>query len=128
MGHQSPSRYLPPLSFPSTGFSPSDFIPPGDVGRLDLQDVWLRDGQVGSGDASLFTSEFSMRETPPNHALQRTAGSACAGFWYCWDAAYIHRSTLNLTPLVVVVLESLVAGVTWRVVRHIERVRHENAA
>jgi len=57
-----------------------------------------------------------------------TLASASVGFWYCWDAAYVHRSTLNLTPLVVVVVESLIAGGTWRVVRHIERARHEDAA
>jgi hypothetical protein len=60
--------------------------------------------------------------------LVLTLASASVGFWYCWDAAFVHRSTLNLTPLVVVVVETLVAGVTWLVVRRRERVIHAHNA
>src|SRR5437763_512319 len=48
--------------------------------------------------------------------------SVCVGFWCFWDAAFIHLSTLNLIPLEVVVLESLLAGGTWFVVRNVEKV------
>jgi hypothetical protein len=57
-----------------------------------------------------------------------TLASASVGFWYCWDAAFIHLSTLNLTPLVVVVVEAVVAGATWLVVRRIEKDTHAHNA
>jgi uncharacterized membrane protein len=44
----------------------------------------------------------------------------CVGFWFFWDAAFVHLSTLNLIPFEVGVIESLVAGATWLVVRRIE--------
>jgi hypothetical protein len=50
------------------------------------------------------------------------------GFWYFWDAAFVHLSTMNLIPLEVVIAESLVAGATWLVVRRVERVRDETHA
>ena len=53
-----------------------------------------------------------------------TLCSVAVGFWFFWDAAFIRLSTLNLVPLEVVVLESLVAGVTWLIVHRVERVKH----
>src|SRR5438132_747173 len=60
--------------------------------------------------------------------LVLTLASVCVGFWYFWDAAFIHLSTLNFLPFEVVVLESLIAGATWLVVRRIESVKHETNA
>jgi hypothetical protein len=52
--------------------------------------------------------------------------SVCVGFWCFWDAAFIHLSTLNLIPLEVAVVESLLAGGTWLVVRNVEKIRNEH--
>ena len=52
-----------------------------------------------------------------------TLMSVCLGFWCFWDAR-IHPSTLNLVSLEVVIIETLVAGATWLVVRRIERETH----
>ena len=52
--------------------------------------------------------------------LALTLASVCVGFRSCWDAAYIHRSTLNFWPLNMVIVESLLAWVAWGVVRRIE--------
>jgi hypothetical protein len=47
----------------------------------------------------------------------------CTAFWYYWDAAYIHISTMNLMPFMIAVVESLVAGLTSVIVYRIERKR-----
>jgi hypothetical protein len=60
--------------------------------------------------------------------LVLTLFSVCVGFWFFWDAAFVHLSTLNLIPLEVAVVESLIAGTTWLVVRRIEGVTHEPGA
>ncbi len=52
-----------------------------------------------------------------------TLASVCFGFWFFWDAL-VRPSTLNLVPLEVVIVESLVAGATWLVVRHVEQPTH----
>ncbi|MEW6157177.1 MAG: hypothetical protein AB1813_07065 [Verrucomicrobiota bacterium] len=49
--------------------------------------------------------------------------SVSVGFWFFWDA-FVHPSTLNLVPLEVVIVESLVAGATLLVVLRIERATH----
>ena len=49
--------------------------------------------------------------------------SVCLGFWCFWDAR-VHPSTLNLVSLEIVIVESLVAGAAWLVVRRIERKPH----
>jgi len=59
--------------------------------------------------------------------LALTLACFCFTFWYCWDAAFVRVSTMNMMPIVVGLAESLVATVTWRTVRHIETVRHEKA-
>jgi len=60
--------------------------------------------------------------------LMLTLSSVCIGFWFFWDAL-VRPSTLNLVPLEIVIVESLVAGATWLVVRRIERATHApNAA
>jgi len=56
-----------------------------------------------------------------------TLVSVCVGFWFFWDAA-VRPSTLNLLPLEVVIVESLLAGATWLVVRRIERASHAHNA
>ena len=53
--------------------------------------------------------------------------SVCVGFWFFWDAL-VRPSTLNLVPLEVVIVESLVAGATWLAVRYIERATHAHSA
>src|SRR6266496_2179582 len=60
--------------------------------------------------------------------LTLTLASVCAGFWYFWDAAFVHLSTLNLIPLEIAVVESLVAGATWLVVRRVEKGTHAHNA
>ena len=57
-----------------------------------------------------------------------TLFSVCIGFSADWDAAFIHLSTLNLMPFEVAIVESLVIGATWLVVRRIERVPHDTKA
>ncbi|MBN9693947.1 MAG: hypothetical protein J0M24_27200 [Verrucomicrobia bacterium] len=52
--------------------------------------------------------------------LVLTLLSVCFAFWFFWDAL-VHPSTLNFIPLEIVILESLIAGATWLVVRRIER-------
>ena len=54
--------------------------------------------------------------------------SVCVSFWFCWDAAFIHLSTMNLTPLIVALVEVLVAGTMWLVVRRVEKVTHAHNA
>lgn len=49
--------------------------------------------------------------------------SVCVSFWFCWDARFIHLSTLNLMPLDVGLVEGLLAGVLWFVVSRVERLR-----
>jgi hypothetical protein len=56
--------------------------------------------------------------------LLLTLSSVGVGFWYYWDAARIHLSTLNFTPLEVAIIESLVAGIAYSVVCRIEKVKH----
>src|SRR5439155_25907161 len=56
--------------------------------------------------------------------LALTLASVCVGFWFFWDAAFVHLSTLNLIPFEIVVVESLLAGATWLVVHRIERGTH----
>lgn len=53
--------------------------------------------------------------------------SVCIGFWIFWDAL-VRPSTMNLIPLEIVIVESLVAGATWLVVRRIERTTHAHNA
>jgi hypothetical protein len=47
-----------------------------------------------------------------------------AGFWFFWDAAFIHLSTMNFIPFELAVVESLVAGMSLVIVRKIERVNY----
>ena len=58
--------------------------------------------------------------------LAITLASVCVGFWFFWDATFVHLSTLNLIPFEIAVVESLVAGATWLVVHRIERVTRES--
>jgi hypothetical protein len=48
--------------------------------------------------------------------------TVCTTFWVYWDAI-LRPSTLNLMPLDVLILESLVGGVAWAAVRRSERAR-----
>jgi hypothetical protein len=57
--------------------------------------------------------------------LVLTLLSVAVGFWFYWDAAFVHVSTLNLIPFEVAVVESLVAGMAWFVVHRIEKVTDE---
>ena len=59
--------------------------------------------------------------------LALTLLAACVAFWFFWDAS-VRPSTLNLLPLEIVIVESLVAGATWLVVRRIERATHAHNA
>jgi hypothetical protein len=52
----------------------------------------------------------------------------CVGFWVLWDAAFVHLSTMNFMPFEVAVVQSVVAGITWLVVRRVERAKHEPSA
>jgi len=58
--------------------------------------------------------------------LVLTLTSVCVHFWYNWDAAYDHLSTLNFMPRDVAVLESLIAGAAWRIIRRSERAKYES--
>jgi len=42
-------------------------------------------------------------------------------FWFSWDAAYIHPSTMNAIPGIVAIVAALFALVTDLLVRQIER-------
>jgi len=53
--------------------------------------------------------------------LLLTLGSVCVGFWYFWDADFIHLSTLNFMPFEVAVVESLVAWALWFAIRRVEK-------
>ena len=53
-----------------------------------------------------------------------TLVSACVSFWFCWNAAFVHRSTLNSAPLDVALAEAFLAGMLWLVVRRVEWVSH----
>ena len=55
--------------------------------------------------------------------LMFTLISVCVSFWFCWDAAFVHRSTLNFEPRDVAFVQGLLAGVLWLVVRRVERLR-----
>src|SRR5580765_743722 len=75
-----------------------------------------------------FAIRAARRFTTRSVVLLVTLLSVCIGFWFHWDAAFIHLSTLNLIPFEVVVVESLVAIATWLVVRRVERVTHDQNA
>ena len=70
-----------------------------------------------------FAIVAARRATTRAAVLVLTLCSVCFGFWYFWDAAHVHLSTMNFIPLEVVIVESLVAGATWLVVHRVERVR-----
>jgi len=38
--------------------------------------------------------------------------TVCIGFWYCFDATYVHLSTMNFMPEFIACVQSLVAGAT----------------
>ena len=71
-----------------------------------------------------FAIVAARRDSTRAVVLLLALSSVCFGFWFFWDAAFVHLSTFNLIPFVVVVVESLVAGTTWLVVRRIERLTH----
>ena len=75
----------------------------------------------------VLTAWSARRLTTRAVVLILTLSSVCVGFWFFWDAL-VRPSTLNLVPLEVVIVESLVAGATWLVVRRIERATHAHNA
>ena len=60
--------------------------------------------------------------------LTLTLAFVCVGFWFFWDAAFVHLSTLNFIPFEVAVIESLGAGAVWLIVRRIDRTGHAQKA
>jgi len=75
-----------------------------------------------------FVIRTARRLTTRVCVLVFTLISVCVSFLFCWDAAFIHLSTLNSTPLVVAIVEALVAGAMCLVVRRVERVTHAHNA
>jgi uncharacterized protein len=69
-----------------------------------------------------FVVQAASRPTTQGFVLVFTLTSVCISFWFCWDAAFIHVSTLNLRPLVVAMVETLAAGAAWVTVYHVEKI------
>jgi len=62
----------------------------------------------------------SRRVLTRTFVLALTLASVCIQFWYCWDAAFIHLSTLNFDPAFVSIYEAAFNLVAWLVIRRMD--------
>lgn len=89
--------------------------------------IWLYPNPLALAPYALFLFpiDAARRMVVRATLLVLTLLSVVIGFWFFWDAAFVHFSTMNSIPFMIAVIESLVAGVAWRVVHRIEKVKHE---